>query len=261
MGCGEQHYSRGMCKRHYTAWWRGEAIPGGPPVREVPVCTAPGCDLPVLSRELCRRHYTAYMKTDPPKLAQRGRVCDVEGCGRPHESDGLCGTHALRRKKGQDLTVAIRTDRTLQEKLAFYAPPSNLKACWLWTGAKTNGYGVLNIDGVNRRATHVALELATGQQVPDGLVVRHRCDTPACVNPAHLETGTQGDNINDMHTRGRAAVGEALPVSKVTSEIVRQIRALNESGTMTQTAIAKRFNITQPTVWAIINRTTWAHVD
>jgi hypothetical protein len=30
---------------------------------------------------------------------------------------------------------------------------------------------------------------------------------------------------------------------------------------MSQAAIGKRFGITQPTVWAIINKKTWAHVD
>lgn len=262
MGCSmEKHYSRGMCKRHYTEWWKGREVPGGPPIRQVPSCSQAECNAAVLSRNLCRGHYNALMKTAPPKLKERGRLCDVKGCGRPHESQGLCGTHALRRKKGQDLTIAVRTDRSLQQRLDFYGPPSEPSECWLWTGARTNGYGVLNVDGILRRATHVALELATGEHVPDGLVVRHRCDKPACINPSHLETGTQADNVNDMHARGRAAVGAALPVSKVTPGIVRQIRDLYGSGTVTQASIAKQFNVTQPTVWAIINRKTWRHVN
>ena len=35
-------------------------------------------------------------------------------------------------------------------------------------------------------------------------VVRHRCDNPPCVNPAHLLAGTQRDNLQDMFDRGRA---------------------------------------------------------
>jgi len=39
--------------------------------------------------------------------------------------------------------------------------------------------------------------------IPDGHVVRHRCDNPPCINPEHLITGTQGQNIQDMIDRGR----------------------------------------------------------
>lgn len=36
-----------------------------------------------------------------------------------------------------------------------------------------------------------------------GPVLRHRCDNPPCINPAHLEPGTQADNVRDMAERGR----------------------------------------------------------
>lgn len=34
-------------------------------------------------------------------------------------------------------------------------------------------------------------------------VVRHTCDNPRCINPAHLVGGTQKDNVADMYSRGR----------------------------------------------------------
>jgi hypothetical protein len=53
-----------------------------------------------------------------------------------------------------------------------------------------------------RRAHRVAWIKAHGP-IPTGLVVRHICDNPPCVNVDHLVLGTDADNIHDMHERGR----------------------------------------------------------
>jgi hypothetical protein len=57
-------------------------------------------------------------------------------------------------------------------------------------------------------------------KIPDGLVVRHKCDNKQCINPLHLELGTQKDNIDDMFKRGRAnkAIGVNHGHSKITDE-------------------------------------------
>lgn len=68
---------------------------------------------------------------------------------------------------------------------------------------------------------HHALTLT---DMPD--VVRHKCDNPRCINPAHLEAGTQAANVADMHTRGRAPdfKGEHNPHAKLTDAQVAEIR-------------------------------------
>ena len=43
------------------------------------------------------------------------------------------------------------------------------------------------------------------------MVVCHRCDTPACINPQHLFLGTQAQNLQDMWRKGR---GKRLPVAR-----------------------------------------------
>ncbi|HCA7769786.1 TPA: HNH endonuclease [Pseudomonas aeruginosa] len=78
-------------------------------------------------------------------------------------------------------------------------------SCWEWSGAKDGkGYGTIN-SGCGKspqKAHRISYEMAHGP-IPDGLVVRHKCDNPGCVNPSHLEVGTQKDNSADMVDRGR----------------------------------------------------------
>jgi hypothetical protein len=79
--------------------------------------------------------------------------------------------------------------------------------CWIWKGAVRGSkmkHGVLRRNKIYY-AAHRWVYLRTRGPIPDGLVVRHKCDVPVCVNPQHLELGTQKDNIHDMWTRGRAA--------------------------------------------------------
>lgn len=76
--------------------------------------------------------------------------------------------------------------------------------CWPWKSPDHYGYGNMRFAGRSRKAHAVSWELANGQPVPDGLYVLHKCDNPACVNPAHLFVGTQQDNVDDMWAKGRA---------------------------------------------------------
>lgn len=69
--------------------------------------------------------------------------------------------------------------------------------CWPWTGAKTSaGYGHIARGGEGGGtvlAHRVSYELARGP-IPDGLVLDHLCRRRDCVNPAHLEPVTFGEN-------------------------------------------------------------------
>lgn len=62
-------------------------------------------------------------------------------------------------------------------------------------------------------------------QIPDDMVVMHLCDNPSCINPEHLQIGTQLDNIDDRHTKGRnsAAYGTSNGNSKLTEEQYQMI--------------------------------------
>lgn len=80
--------------------------------------------------------------------------------------------------------------------------------CWEWTGSRLKfGHGAW--DGpLGKTTAHRYAWMLTQGEIPNGTVVRHACDNPPCCNPAHLEIGTQRDNVEDMIRRGRASFTE-----------------------------------------------------
>jgi hypothetical protein len=110
-------------------------------------------------------------------------------------------------------------------------------------------------DGIPRRrdlAHRLAWAEANGP-IPEGMVVRHTCDNPPCVNPAHLILGTQKDNVGDMDRRGRRGYGMA----KVTADHVRAIRASAED----YRVLMARYGISKSTLNRIRRRESWAHIQ
>lgn len=146
-------------------------------------------------------------------------------------------------------------------------------ACWLWTGTRTAfGYGKLGVrsaTGGRRgvRAHRVAYELAHGP-IPEGLCVLHRCDNPACCNPAHLSLGTQADNMRDMAAKGRhyarvrperVARGARVAGAKLTEATVREMRAAHAVGAKPR-ELAAKYNVAPSSVRRLLERESWAHV-
>jgi len=101
--------------------------------------------------------------------------------------------------KGRKLTEETkqRISKTKREKrpiewIEQLAPYENLKTpCWICTShAAAIPHMYKNYEAIH------------GPK-PEGLVYRHKCDNIMCINPDHLETGTNSDNMQDMHKRGR----------------------------------------------------------
>lgn len=131
--------------------------------------------------------------------------------------------------------------------------------CILWTGpVNEDGYGMVWAFGRTRTAHRVAWQVANGP-IPPGKVVRHSCDTPACINLNHLLLGTQADNVADRDDRKRRIVprGEANWSSKLTEQQAAAIFA----ATGKHRDIARRFGTSKSNVTGIKSGARWSHLQ
>lgn len=219
-------------------------------------------------RGYCYGHYKRLLEGRPlntplKRLVKGGVPCSVPSCDKRANSHGLCPTHTRRREAGTDLDAPVRpyieTD-DLAERLRFYAPEGEPNECWEWTAARNKGYGVIAIEESKLRGAHiVAWEVASGRELPKGMIIRHTCDNPPCVNPAHLRLGTHGDNVDDKVGRERQSRGETHGMAKLNTAAVLEICARLSRG-RSQQLIAQEFGVSQGTVSLIATGKGWAHV-
>lgn len=142
----------------------------------------------------------------------------------------------------------------------------NADGCWIWTGTKLKtGYGGIGAGGRHGRhlrAHRASWEIHRGP-IPEGEKVRHRCDVRLCVNPDHLQLGSQRDNILDMVERGRrrgGTRGASIAKSVLTDESVREIRQRYAAGGVTYKALAAEYGVTFGAISHVVSRRTWKHV-
>ena len=136
----------------------------------------------------------------------------------------------------------------------FFEKVRRTATCWLWTGARDGGYGVIWAGpGQDKiRATRVSWEIAYGP-LPKGKYVLHRCDNPACVRPTHLFSGDAAANAADRNAKARQARdlgwnGKA----KISDKDVRAIRSAYATGKTSYAKLAESYGLSSYSVQDIV---------
>ena len=136
------------------------------------------------------------------------------------------------------------------------APEPNT-GCAIFTNAwDRHGYGKAAMWGKNFTAHRLSYELAFGP-IPDGLLVCHKCDNRACVEPTHLFLGTSADNQADMVSKGRSARGERNAKAKLTPDAVRDIR----KSCGKHAVLAEQFGVCESLISMVKTGALWGHVE
>ncbi len=98
------------------------------------------------------------------------------------------------------------------------------------TAAPSRSHAAARPDGRHSQAHRIAYLLDHGLTADDldpETKIRHKCpggSNPACCNPAHLEPGTQRENIADRMAEGKYARGDAHFSTKVPDAVIRALR-------------------------------------
>jgi hypothetical protein len=141
-------------------------------------------------------------------------------------------------------------------------PEDEVNDCWEYNGFKDrDSYGDFKASGKTIRANRFSFMIHNPDINIDGLIIRHSCHNPGCVNPKHLSSGTQQDNINDKLEASRQAKGENHWSSKHSdSDVKNLLDFILENKYKNSTELCLKFNMIFTGINQIINNTTWKHI-
>jgi hypothetical protein len=114
--------------------------------------------------------------------------------------------------------------------------------------------------GKARYAHRVSYEMHC-EKIPAGMLVLHKCDVRACVNPFHFFLGSDADNAADRANKGRngRTSGALNGRAKMTDIVALQVLSAAQSGEPHR-KIANRFGVSATQVWKIFHGMAWAHI-
>lgn len=182
-----------------------------------------------------------------------------------------------------------KKDRIKKRFLAMVSSTPDANGCRAWLGhVREDGYGTFQLAMGGEHASELAHRVAFAIKIDDfsilrffggreggkrGLVVRHvrECPLKSCVEFAHVEWGTQAENIADNAANGKLLRGEAVGTSKMTEEQVKWLLEFYASWPKSEKTgkpkrgygpiIAERLGITREMVHQIVYGKWWKHLQ
>ena len=149
--------------------------------------------------------------------------------------------------------------KSLHTKFLEKFVPVTESGCWLWTDCLSHGYAAMSHMNMPVNVIRHSYSHYNGE-IPEGHVIRHKCNVTSCVNPEHLETGTVQDNSNDMIKAGTSTYGEKNPQAKLNETEVLSIKRLIAKG-LKYKDIAERFGVTVGTICNIKTGLSWGYLN
>lgn len=139
----------------------------------------------------------------------------------------------------------------------------------LWVARKSEDWGTdcyplpfnqsrITLNGTSRRVNWLVCRYANGAPEP-GQVVVNLCGSMDCANGTHWKWGTWDEVMQARVFPSRK--GGKNPNAKLTAEQVAEIRAIDFGVRNNRRPVAERYNISLPTLHAIIKGWTWKGVE
>lgn len=151
-----------------------------------------------------------------------------------------------------------QTPRTLEVRMSNYLVDEN--GCWMWQGkTKTGDYGTLSINHKTTMVHRLSYEMHKGE-IPEGLMVCHKCNVKLCINPDHLYVGTHNDNMRDM-ADSDVMKGEANPKSILTQSQVVEIKQMIKDRKVVYRKIAETYGVSRQAIKDIASGRTWSWLE
>lgn len=191
------------------------------------------------------------------------KICSIDDCCKPAPTDKYCRMH--RKRLYTTGRLDLKPKPSPIERLMAKVEPVTESGCWIWTGHTYGiGYGSIVIDGTRVPAHRAAYTEFVGE-IPEGMLVCHRCDVPACCNPDHLFLGTYKDNMRDCVTKGRFKAAEHASKARearirLNPEAVKVIKYASEYMDISVKRLAELHGVNIDLIYKIRRGEAWANV-